>query len=130
MNLSIDSTENKKNVCFVLKPYLLAKSNHCSLHVQRIRKLLCEVYKIVSNISPNIVSDIFQIKNTIYLQKDKTSGDTSCKTVRYGINSLRYQRSKIWNELPNDIKNATDLNLFKNMISNWNGHTCNCDICT
>ena len=24
-----------------------------------------------------------------------------------------YQLGKIWNELPNDVKNATDLNLFK-----------------
>ena len=84
---------------------LLAKSNHCSLHVQRIRKLLCEVYKIVSNISPDIVSDIFQIKKTRYTsRKVKPLEIPRVKTVRYGINSLRYQGSKIWNELPNDIK--------------------------
>ena len=53
---------------------LLAKSNHSSVHVHRIRKLLCEVYKIVYNISPNIVSDLVQLRNRMYLQKDNTSG--------------------------------------------------------
>ena len=55
----------------------------------------------------------------MYLQKDNTSGDTSHKNCYK--NSHRYQGSKIWNELPNDIKNATDHNLFKNLITNWNG---------
>ena len=108
---------------------LIAKSHHSSLQPKEYASIQDSFY----NISPNIVSDIFQLKKSRYTSRKikplEIHEIPHVKPVRYGINSFRYQGSKIWNELPNDIKNATDLNLLKNMTY-WNGHTCNCDICT
>ena len=37
-------------------------------------------------------------------------------TSRFGLNSVSYFASKVWNILPSDIKNASNLHIFKNKI--------------
>ena len=34
----------------------------------------------------------------------------------FGINSLRYMAAKVWDMVPNDIKNVNDIESFKNKI--------------
>ncbi len=34
-----------------------------------------------------------------------------CNTVTYGLNSFRYKGVKIWNDLPNEIKNSITVSL-------------------
>ena len=53
----------------------------------------------------------------------------STKTVRYGLNSLRFRGSMLWNTLPDMIKSAKNDRQFKNRIKDWTGSTCCCTIC-
>ena len=56
------------------------------------------------------------------------------RTVRnqYKLNlkkSLKYYGSKIWNSLPFHVKTSENLKIFKDIIKNWDGSTCNCRVC-
>ena len=44
---------------------------------------------------------------------------SSVNASRFGLNSLRWFASKVWNIVPSDIKNASNLNIFKNKIRKW-----------
>ena len=55
----------------------------------------------------------------------RISVNTSC----FGLNSPHYFASKVWNIVPSDIKNASNLNIFKNKIRNWEPEECHCNLC-
>ena len=108
---------------------LLEKGNHVTLHLQRLRKLLVEVFKIVRNLSPNIVLDLFKV-NT--LSRSRTIFPLYVprfKTIRYGKNSLTYLGCKLWNDLDNTLKSIENIKQFRSEINKWNGPTCRCNLC-
>ena len=45
----------------------------------------------------------------------------------FGISSLRYMAAKVWDMVPNEIKNVNDIEIFKNNISKWK--PVNCFLC-
>ena len=47
----------------------------------------------------------------------------------FGTKSLRTLGPKIWNELPEEIKSAESLEIFKRIIKMWKGPNCNCSLC-
>ena len=53
-----------------------------------------------------------------------------CHSVTYGLRSFSYKGSKVWNDLPEQCKNAVSLTEFKMMIKSWNGPKCLCNMCT
>ena len=53
----------------------------------------------------------------------------SVNTSRFGLNLLRYFASKAWNIVPSDIKNASNLNIFKNKIRKWKPKEYHCYLC-
>ena len=50
--------------------------------------------------------------------------------VTFGTKSLKFYGPKIWNTLPVNIKTAENFNAFKDLIKEWNGVSCNCNVCT
>ena len=53
----------------------------------------------------------------------------SVNTSHFGLNSPHYFASKVWNIVPSDIKNASNLNIFENKIRNWEPEECHCNLC-
>ena len=51
------------------------------------------------------------------------------KTTHYGIQSVRYLGPKMWNMVPDNIKNCNSLNKFKNSIKLWKPNECPCRLC-
>ena len=51
--------------------------------------------------------------------------NTNC----FGQKSLHYFVSKVWNILPSDIENGSNLHIFKNKIRKWEPKECHCDFC-
>ncbi len=51
------------------------------------------------------------------------------KTVTYGHNTIKYQGSKLWNNLPNDLKKMNSLLSFKCEIQKWSGPECQGGYC-
>ena len=49
-------------------------------------------------------------------------------TSRFGLNSILYFVSKVWNIVPMDIKNANNLLIFKSKIRKWEPKEYHCDL--
>ena len=47
----------------------------------------------------------------------------------FGLHSLRYFSSKIWNVIPNEIKSSLSLVEFKIKIRQWEPSGCYCKLC-
>ena len=109
---------------------LLEKSLMPSLGVRRQRTLAIETFKIINKSSPLFLHDLVNIKENSYNFRYTNMADIPrVRTTRYDLKSFRYAAPKIWNALPNDIRNCTSLNQFKNFISTWEGPTCRCTAC-
>ena len=50
-------------------------------------------------------------------------------SVRYGSKSVSFLAPKIWDILPNEIKNSETLNAFKLKIKNWIPQECPNRLC-
>ena len=51
------------------------------------------------------------------------------KSSRFGINSLQFRRSFLWNNLPVFCKNCQSLNAFKRELKNLGNIHCTCLVC-
>ena len=50
-------------------------------------------------------------------------------TTYFGLHSLRYFSSKIWNVIYDEIKNSLSLDEFKIKIRQWEPRGCHCNLC-
>ena len=109
---------------------LLIKSEEITIHCSNLQKLMVEIYECTNYISPSALSEFFatkeikydlRIKNLLQLPKVKTS--------TYGLSSLSFRGSILWNTLPDSNKSVQNISIFKRMIKTWKGEKCNCYIC-
>ena len=109
---------------------LLAKGEHSTLYLTRIRYIATEFYKCMNQINPLYLQEFSNPIHTEYsLRNQRPVYQPKCRTIRYGINSFRYKGSKIWNSLPANIQRCVSLNEFKILIKTWNGPFCKCLMC-
>ena len=91
------------------------------LFTQRLRSIITEVHKICYGISPVYLRSLISIKERKYETRNViTLNQPLVRTVRYGLNSVRYQASKTWNNLCNDLKLEHHYCDFKRLIGQWN----------
>ena len=99
---------------------LLKKGNSFTVHHRNIKSLAIELFKVKENLSSRIMNDILQTRTLAYdLTKQTDFARSFVNTSCFGLNSLRYSASKVWNIVPSDIKNASNLHIFKNKIRKW-----------
>ncbi len=61
---------------------------------------------------PPYIQDLFKEKDSPYdLQANK------CKSTTHGINSQRYEGTKLWKSLPEQIKCAENVSLFQSLVN-------------
>ena len=88
----------------------------------RINRILNEVYKTVNKLNPSYLNPIFDVKSLPYALRDSLKLTQPIKdTTTFGLRSVSYVGSKLWNELPIHIKNAPDIPQFKIRLKNWTG---------
>ena len=89
---------------------LLQAANAPSLTVRRIRMLLYETFKSVCNVNSECLNDMFVKKETRYsLRKKVILIQPKTRTTTYGLRSVSYLGSKLWNDHPFDM---TDVSHF------------------
>ena len=96
---------------------LLLKDNSWNVHESNRHTLLIEIYKSINNLSPPIMKDFFDLKNTRYDLRSKQllkSPETS--TSRYGTQALCFKGSLIWNKVLNKIESIDNIEDFKKHI--------------
>ena len=64
------------------------------------------------------------LKNSTSIAQAPKVGTTS-----FGIETIAYLGSRLWQLLPQEIKQSNTLPIFKKRIKCWKGGECNCRLC-
>ena len=85
----------------------------------------------MNGLSPDLMKDVFPLNDDsgYSTRKKRTFKSRHVKTVRYGTDSLAYLAPKIWELVPNEMKNLESLIAFKTAIKKWKTTNCPCHIC-
>ena len=110
---------------------LLTKDGSVSIHHENIKALATEFYKIKNGLSPELFTEIFarETESHYNLRRCNDFRIPSIRTVYHGRESISFLGSKIWNILPDEIKQQTSLNSFKKSVKKWKPQDCPCRLC-
>ena len=129
---------NERGLRYVFNDYdsnymqLLNCMGQPSLFNGRIHHILTLVYKSLNGLAPEYITNMFNHKtHNINL---RTSGTSSLviphvNTTRYGLHSLSYYGSKLWNSLPNTTRSLPTVKAFKSSVRNLDFDTDCCPFC-
>ena len=108
---------------------LLLKDNSVTVHERNIQTLAIELYKILNGFSPEIMNQVFPLKENIKYHSQNKFKTRNVHSVKYGINTLTHLGPKIWAMVPDEIKDETSLMNFKTKIRQWRPSECPCNLC-
>ena len=109
---------------------LLEQRNLVSIHIKNLQLLMTEIYKTRSGLSSPFMKDISAVHNTGYdVRQGNDSQLPKVHTTTYGIETISFLGNRLWSTLPNIIKQASTLAIFKSHIKCWKGENCNCRLC-
>ena len=103
---------------------LLLIDKSYNIHHKNIQILAIELYKVKNNLS-NQIMQIFERRQKVdYNLRFQTDFVLpGVNTTYFGLYSLRYFSSKIWNVIPDEIKNSLSLDEFQTKIRQWKPRT-------
>ena len=80
------------------------------VHQKCIELLMTEVYKYLNDLSPDIMSDFFELKeNTYSLRNFHIFEAQNPNTKTFGLDCIAYRASQLWKNVPEEIRNSTSL---------------------
>ena len=94
---------------------LLKKAEKETMKVNRLRSLCIKIYKLINNINPTYMNEIFKLRKTSRAVRSNYKLNLDVPTisqVSFGGKSLRYCGPKIWNSLSFHIKSSDNLGAF------------------
>ena len=111
-------------------PSLLKNNKSVTMEVKHMRYLSIKIYKTLHCLNPQYMKQLFQLNESRYSSRRPLDLIVPrVNQTRYGLRSIRYEGARIWNHLPNLIKSAENLDVFKHLIKTWEGPSCNCNFC-
>ena len=110
---------------------LLNKDNSVSIHIRNIQRLAIEMFRFYNGLSPPLMSNMFKLKaeNSYNLGQVSEFSRPMVKSVYHGTESISYLGPKIWDILPEKLKNIDNLEHFKKEIKTWKPDNCPCRLC-
>ena len=88
---------------------------------------MIEVYKHLNGLSPDIMSDMFKLReNTYNLRSFRIFKSQNPRTKKFGLDTIAYRASQLWKNVPEEIRNSTSLPMFKKKIKNVPLIPCSC----
>ena len=109
---------------------LLNRSDDISIHQKHLRYLAIEVYKSLTMLNPGFMWNFFERNHTpCNLRRGDLLLLPPAKSIRYGVNSLAFRGSLLWNNLPPQVKESLTLEEFENRIKNLISIHCTCTVC-
>ena len=89
---------------------LLSESDLDSFRISSIKSMAVEIYKILNDMGPRYLSDLFSKSIIPYqLRDDNKLIQPLKRTTSFGIKSFAYFGTHLWNMLPQHIKNSVSL---------------------
>ena len=109
---------------------LLNKNKSVSIHHRNLRVLVTEPYKVKSNMAPEILNEIFQNRTSSYnLRTNSSFAVRPVHSVYHGTESFSFLGQKIWELVPEHVKQSESLEIFKKKIKQWVPSRCPCRLC-
>ena len=104
---------------------LLDKEKLLTMHKKNLQILMVEIHKTINHLNPAYIWEFFIKKDVpCNLRINDLCKIPSVNSQRYGIRSLSFRGSLLWNALSDEIKLATSINNFKKEIRQWDGRNC------
>ena len=102
-----------------------------NIHHKNIQSLAIEPYKVKNNLSNQIMQEIFEKRQNLdYNFRFRTDFVLpGVNTTYFGLHSLRYFSSKIWNVITDKIKTSLSLDESKIKIRQWAPSSCHYKLC-
>ena len=98
--------------------------------IQQLRQLATEIYKSLTDLSPEFIKPFFTVKELPYnLRNVHILNLPSARTTYYGTNSILSRACQVWNNLPLSIKQSQSLLEFKTNIKTPRNIERLCKIC-
>ena len=107
---------------------LLKRDKSVSIHVKNLQYLATEIFKVKNDLCPEIMKEIF-IFPTYSLSSGNHLTRRNIRTTHYGIETISNLGAKIRDLLPEKIKKASSLSVFKTKIKKWIPKKSPCKLC-
>ena len=109
---------------------LRVKDNSATIHVRNLQFLMTEIFKTIHDENPQFIKEIFVMEESCYNLRFKFRLHVPRVSItKYGLETVSFRGSQIWNALPDDFKDPECVSSFKRKIKTWNGLSCKCHIC-
>ena len=109
---------------------LLAKDSSFKIHDRNLQKLLIEIFKVKMKLAPEIMNEGYDFIECRYSVRNELRFKLrNIRTVRYGIETAAFVGSRIWSNMPSELKESTSLNESKKKIKAWMPENCPCKLC-
>ena len=90
------------------------------------------MFKCHNNEQIEIMNSIFSQNSKLNVNRTRSQNDfvrPHANSVHYGHDSLRYFGPRIWEIMPSEIKQCTNLSESKSKIKKWIPSDCPCRLC-
>ena len=92
---------------------LLELNRDLFIHQRHLRYLAIEVFTLIMHLNPQFMLSYFEEEPIPYNLRDSSKLVLpKTQSSRFGINSLRFRGSLLWNNLPVSVKNCQSLIVF------------------
>ena len=109
---------------------ILIENKLTTLYGKRMLAMCCEIFCTKNGLNAGYMKDLFKERPSKYPSRHPDNLFVpKANQVTYGYKSIRIQGPKIWNSLPNEIKEIKSLPKFKEMIANVQMPFCSCKKC-
>ena len=113
---------------------LLEMDGSVKVHHRNIQAMALEMFKVKNGSATEIMNNIFKINRNPNRPATRSfDSNPFClpraNTVHYGHDSLGYFGYKIWNLIPEEIRQKETVAGFKNAIKSWFPSICPCRLC-
>ena len=100
--------------------HLLQANIEITTYQRHLQVLVVEVFKLINGFAPPVMEDFFLfLENTHNTRNFQVISNESKKTVRYGLETVKYITPLLWANLPEKYKTPTSLNSFKTKTKAW-----------
>ena len=97
---------------------LLASHNAISIHQKDLKHLAIDVYKSLANLNPEFIWPFFKNKSIPYnLRNGNICILPPARWSHYGINSVQFRGSLLWNNLLISVKERVSVKEFKQKLN-------------
>ena len=108
---------------------LLEKDGTFTIHHRNIQLLTLEIYKSLNNLNPQFMKEVLYLKQNNYPLRNQSMAYPNPRTMSYGFETFGYKGRQLWHNLPEKIRNVTDVLAFKRYVADHCRNTCNCNLC-